>query len=162
MKPFFNRRAACLMIAAGIASITPAQAQQSHADDHANHGAGQVELQGGKQWATDAPLRETMERIHSAVGAARLAESHGGMNAGQAAVLGTAIEQDIGFMVQHCRLEPKADADLHVLLARLSAAATAVKANPKAKDGLPQMQEVLDIYGRRFSHPGWDTLALGH
>ncbi len=157
---YVNRKTGCLLLAAGLASFAPAQAQQSHASGHAEHGAMQVELDHGRLWATDAPLREGMERIRVAVDAALKADAH--LSTAQAQVLAAAVEDGIAFMVQHCRLEPKADANLHILLGRLSAAATQVKANPQSAHGLPQMLEMLDIYPRRFSHPGWKAIVHGH
>ncbi|MEY0004120.1 MULTISPECIES: cytochrome c [Gammaproteobacteria] len=57
MTRFFNRKAGYLILAACLVSLTPAQAQQSH--DH-GHGM-QIELDHGRRWATDAPLRESMQ-----------------------------------------------------------------------------------------------------
>lgn len=161
MKRSFKRTTACLMMTVGLASIPAAQARQTHADTHAHHGVAQVELEHGQRWATDAPLREAMGRIRTAVHTARQADKRGGMTSAQVTALNAAIDKNIAYMVQNCRLAPKADADLHALIGRLSAAMAAIKANPKARDGLPQMLEVLETYPHRFNHPGWDTPAHG-
>jgi len=160
----FNQTAGYLILAAYLVSFTPAQAQTqlTHDHGHAEHGDMQIELDHGRRWATDAPLREGMERIRAAVDVARQAGARGGLNTTQAQALAAATEDGIAFMIQHCRLEPKADANLHILLGRLSAAATVVKVNPMAADGLPQILEVLDIYPRHFAHPGWQAIARGH
>jgi len=158
MTRFFNRKAGYLILATCLVSLAPAQAQQSH--DH-GHGM-QIELDHGRRWATDAPLREGMERVRAAVATARQADAQGRLSTRQVQTLAIAVEDSIAFMVQHCRLEPKADANLHILLGRLSAAVTAVKANPKAPDGLPQMLEALDLYSGYFAHPGWKAIAHGH
>lgn len=158
----FNRKTGYLILAASLVSLTPAQAQPSHDHGHAEHGVVQIELDHGRLWATDAPLREGMGRIRAAVVMARQADAQGRLNVTQAQALAAAVEDGIAFMVQHCRLEPKADANLHILLGHLSAAATAVRANPGAVDGLPQMLEVLDTYPRYFNHPGWQAITHGH
>lgn len=162
MKHTLNRKAGYLILSACmlvlVLVLAPAQAQQAHA--HAEHGTMHLELDHGRLWATDAPLREGMERVHAAV--VKQADVQGGLNAAQATTLAAGVEDGIVFMVQHCKLEPKADANLHILLERLSAAATAVKANPKAANGLPQMLEVLDTYPRYFNHPGWKAIAHRH
>lgn len=158
----FNRKTGYLILTACLVIFAPAQAQQSHDHGHAEHGMVQLELDHGRLWATDAPLREGMERIRAAVAKARQAGAQRGLNAAQAKTLANAIEDGIAFMVQHCRLEPKADANLHILLERLSAAATVVKANPKAANGLTQMLEVLDAYPRYFNHPGWKAITHVH
>lgn len=158
MSRFFNRKAGYLILATCLVSLVPAQAQQSH--DH-GHGM-QIELDHGRRWATDAPLREGMERVRAAVATARQADAQGRLSTRQAQALAVAVEDSIAFMIQHCRLEPKADSNLHILLGRFSAAVTAVKANPKAPDGLPQMLEALDLYSHYFAHPGWKAIAHGH
>jgi hypothetical protein len=150
MTLLFNRMAGALIAAAWLAGLAPAQAQPSHSHAHARHGAMALELDHGRPWATDAPLREGMERISAAV-----ARAPGGLTLSQAQALAASVDEGIAFMVRHCHLEPEADANLHILLGRLSGAAAAVKANPGAADGLPRLREALAIYPRYFAHPGW-------
>jgi hypothetical protein len=155
MTSLFNRTAGALVAAACLAGLAPAQAQPSHPHEHAQHGTMALELDHGRRWATDAPLREGMERIRAAVAKASRADAPGGLTPAQAQALAASVDEGIAFMVQHCHLEPKADASLHILLGRLSGAAAAVKANPGAADGLPRLREALAMYPRYFAHPGW-------
>lgn len=159
----FTRNAGCLTLAAFLVCTASAQAQpahepDAHTHDHAPQGAAQLTLDHGQPWATDTPLREGMERVRTAVVAAEQAAAQGGMTAAQAQTLAAAVEDGIAFMVRNCQLAPQADANLHILLGRLSAAAAAVKTNPGAVDGLAQMLEVLDLYPRYFSHPAWQPV----
>ena len=159
----FKRNAGSLALAAILVWTASAQAQPeqepgAHAHDHAQQGAAQLTLDHGQPWGTDAPLRDGMDRVRAAVVTAEQAAAQGGMTAAQAQTLAVAVEDGIAFMVRNCQLEPQADANLHILLGRLSAAAAAVKTNPAAADGLAQMLEVLDIYPRHFSHPGWQPV----
>lgn len=155
MTALFSRTAGALIAAACLAGIAPVQAQPSHPHEHAQHGAMALALDHGRPWATDAPLREGMERIRAAVAKALRADAQGGMTRAQAQALAASVDEGIAFMVRHCHLAPKADANLHILLGRLSGAAAAVKADPGAADGLPRLREALDLYPRYFAHPGW-------
>lgn len=159
MSRSFNRATAYLILAAGLASFA-AQAQQSHDHGHAGHPAMQLELEHGRTWQTDAPLREGMSRIRQGVMSA--SQNGKSPSAAQAGQLVGDIERAVADMVARCRLAPKADANLHILLGRLLSAATKLKANPNAADGLPQMREVLDLYPRYFAHPGWQAVAHAH
>lgn len=156
----FTRHAGCMVLAACLASLVPAQARQSHGHDHghAEHAVKEIELDHGRRWATDAPLRAGMERIRAAVETATAQD----LDQAKAQALSASVEDGIAFMVRNCRLQPEADANLHVLLGRLAAAATAVKANPRAPDGLPRMLEAIEAYPRYFDHPGWQASGHAH
>lgn len=164
MTQFFNKKTSYLTLAACLISVSSvhAQMQPSHDHGHTEHGAMQLELNHGQPWSTDAPLREGMQNIRVAVTEAQQANKQDHLDATQVQTLVTAIEDNTLFMVQNCSLEPKADANLHILLGRLSAAATAIKADSKSVNGLPEILEVLDIYPRYFSHPGWQVTAHSH
>lgn len=139
----FTHRVNMLTLVSRLAWLGHAQAQE----------AMHLQLNHGRRWNIDAPLHEGMERIRATV--VTTIQKHESLTTSQAQTLTVSVEDVIAFMVQHCRLEPKADSNLHILLGRLSAATAAVEANhPKAANGLPQMLEVLDIYPR-FS-PIWN------
>lgn len=148
--------AALLALVLSAASIAPVAGAQGHAaHEHAGHETSQLELNQGKRWPTDAPLRQGMERVRAAVDKARQARAQGRFEKAQAQALSRSVADSIAYMVQNCRLPPKADATLHVLLGRLSAAATAAETDPAAADGLPRLSETLELYPRYFEHPGW-------
>ena len=71
-----------------------------------------LKLNDGARWQTDAALRTGMESIRGAVAHA-LPDVHGGRySAAQYQALGDAVEQQVGYIVQNCKLEP---ADYEVL-----------------------------------------------
>lgn len=108
-----------------------------------------------QRWLADAPLREGMGRIGRTVATFQHYE-HGHMDPGQAVALATLVEQDIQFLVANCKLEPAADAALHAIIARLSLAAQAVKADPGDRSTIPSMREALRDYQRQFDDPGFN------
>jgi hypothetical protein len=154
-----------LLVGIMLAWPTPAHAQSvqdpaaagEHRHAHAGHEVVALDLDDGHRWKTDAPLRAGMERIREAVVAANAqAERAGGLDERRAGELAAAVEDAIVYMVSHCQLEPAADANLHILLAKLSGAAAAIRANREAADGLPMMFEALAVYPRYFEHLGWE------
>lgn len=126
-------------------------AHDQHADhaQHAEHAA--MQLDDGKRWATDAALREGMQQIRGAYEATQAA----GAGHAEAAALAPAINEAIAHMVQNCKLQPKADATLHVLLGELGAAAATLANNPHAEDALADVKQALERYPQYFDHPGW-------
>ena len=127
----------------------PATAHE-HAHDAASVAAATTPMQ---RWKTDAPLREGMGRIRDAVDALQHYE-HGHIGPQQAVQLAAGIERDVGFIVAHCTLEPRADAALHPILGAIMGSAQTLKANPTDRTAIPSMRSALLDYARQFDDPG--------
>jgi hypothetical protein len=153
--------AAAAVLALLSANVLPAQHVATDAEPehhaHAAHGAA-PELAAGQRWATDAPLRESMLRIRDGVAASAAAFHEGALSADEAQALATAVDADVQFMIANCRLAPEPDAALHALIGRMLAAAEALRADPAAPGGMPELVSVLRDYGASFDHPGWEPL----
>ena len=130
-------------------------AAQSHAHRGMDAATAPVPAQ---RWKTDAPLREGMGRIRAAVDGLGHYE-HGHMGAEQALKLAASIERDIGFIVAHCKLEPRADAALHPILGALMQGALALKANPADFATIQPMRNALQDYARTFDDPSAEASA---
>jgi len=167
--PRLQRFAATLAVAAITAGITtpfaatPAQAAQTHSHEAA--ATGKPALNQGRQWATDAPLREGMGRIRALV-EPRLAAAHAGkLSAAQYAALAGQVETEVGGIVANCKLEPKADAMLHLVIADLGVGTDAMAAKtaklPPAK-GLVKVALAVNEYGSHFDHPGFKPIRTAH
>lgn len=156
---------ALLMVAAlasGGFAVSTACVAAEHAhgqDDHA------LELNAGKKWATDDPLRQGMTKIRDAVDA-KLPAVHGGkMSAAQYDALGSRIDTQIAYIVQNCKLDPKADAALHVILAGLGEGNEILQgkqAKHKRSEGVVKVVHALEQYGSYFDHPGWRGPQAAH
>lgn len=138
-----------------LATGTPALAAHHHHDDHHDHGAA-AELRlapDGRKWPTDAALRRNMAAIRADLTASRRGQE------GRAG-LGKAIEARIADIVVQCRLEPQADAMLHLVVSRLLEAADALQGkgggNPTRAVGAAKA--ALNDYGRYFDDPGWKPI----
>jgi hypothetical protein len=135
--------------------------EESH-DSHESHAAHTAPtesptLPAGQLWPTDAPLREAMSRIRTAIETNVHAHENEQVSAADATTLATAIEEDVNFMIKNCKLEPQSDAALHALIGRMLNAAASLKNDPASDAGVPQLLAVLHDYQATFDHPGWDT-----
>ncbi len=106
---------AAAVLTAGALAGTAAWAAAEHSHGHDAHA---LELNAGKKWATDDPLRQGMTKIRDAVDAKLPAVHRGKMSTAQYAALGGEIDAQIAHIVQNCKLDPKADEVLHAQIGR--------------------------------------------
>ena len=133
------------------------------ADPH-QHGAAaptKLVLDHGKKWATDEPLRKNMAEIRGALAAKHAGIHKGTLTAGDYKALGTLVESRVATIVAECKLEPAADANLHLVVADLLAGADAMQGKSKATPaaGAAQAVRAVNDYGRYFNHPGFKPLG---
>jgi hypothetical protein len=153
-----------LAVAATLA-IAPAQgnAQATGAHEHAAHG--KLTLDHGKQWPTDEALRTGMTNIRQLIEPQLGAIHAGRLTAAQCGELAQKVEGQVGTIVANCKLEPKADAMLHLVIADLGGGAdsmTGKNAKVRPAQGAAQVVTALNEYGRYFDHPGWQPVKAGH
>lgn len=143
-------RKTALAITVALAFAAPlAYGQAGH--DH-GHAAGEAKLvlNQGKKWPTDAPLRQGMESIRAALGS--------GMKYG---ALATKVNTEVAGIVQNCKLEPAADAQLHLVIADILAGVEAMEGKVKGetrREGAEKIARALQAYGEHFDHAGWKHL----
>ncbi len=151
-----------LAIVATFAFYIPpvwAEAEHTHHHEEKKQGAIVPQLNHGKLWATDSSLRQGMERVRDAALLAYKASINGAPNKEAAAALASSIDDALAFMFEHCRLEPGADANLHILLEQLMRASDSLKKNPDSTEGLLEVFEVLKVYPHYFEHTGWKPVS---
>lgn len=103
-----------LLIAATLTSPLTALAV-----DHSSHGATashKMKLNAGKKWATDDPLRQAMTAIKSAVATTLPAAHAGKATKADYDAFGKEVTAQVTYMVQNCKLDPKADAQIHIVI----------------------------------------------
>lgn len=158
----FARRITAALFAAALLNAGAAMAQD-HRHHHEAAEPARLILDHGKKWPTDANLREGMSRIRDALAADLPAIHSGKATAGQYRALAQKVNDQIAFMVKNCRLEPKADAMLHLVLADIIAGADAMMAKDgEAHMGAGKMAIALENYGAYFDHPGWQGIESAH
>jgi len=149
-----------LLTAIVLALSSNSHAAGSSEAPHHHHGSTEstkLQLNAGKKWATDEPLRQAMNDINQAMTKALPAIHKDQFGNAEYQALATTVSEKVAYAVEHCKLEPKADAMLHVVIADLMAGAEnmAGKGAHSRHDGAVQVLEALKSYGRYFQHTGW-------
>ncbi len=141
----------------GLAAL-PAQAQ-TH-----NHDATtptKLSLDQGRKWTTDGPLRDGMNRIRTLV-EPQLAAAHAGkLSPAQFAALASQVETEVGVIVSNCKLEPKADAVLHLVIGEIGAGTAGMAGKTtqlRPAQGLVQVAKAINDYAGHFDHPGFKPI----
>lgn len=161
---------ASLLLGLAASPLAHAQHAADHAADHTQHAADHADhadhapapaasLQppaGG--WESDAPLRTGMANIRVAVDGLDHHE-HGHIADDSAVLLATDIQEQIAYLVANCELGPEADAALHVIIARLGAAAHSLTIDPADRGVVASMREALQLYALQFNDPTWPAPA---
>ncbi len=152
--------AAALALALSAAALA-----QTAAHDHGAAAPHKLTLNQGHKWATDAPLRAGMGRIRGLV-EPQLAAAHAGkLTPAQYGELATRIETEVGGIVANCKLEPKADAMLHLVIADIGAGTDAMAgkdATARPALGLVEVARAVNQYGSHFDHPGFKPIRNVH
>lgn len=133
--------------------------QQGHGHQHAHdNGAAALTLNDGQRWTTDEPLRLGMQRIRDAVALALAGSAHRNLNQKQAKGLADTIQKNVSYLIQNCKLEPAADANLHLLITELMTGAAMVAADPQSEEGARKLIHSLAEYPEYFHDPNWSPL----
>lgn len=168
MHTFISQRLARALVATAIAAtltgfaMAPAQAQ-THSHDTA--APARLSLNQGHKWATDDALRTGMAKIRMLV-EPQLGAAHAGrLSAAQYTALAGQIETEVGGIVANCKLEPKADAVLHIVIAEMGAGTDALAgktAHMRPAQGLIQVAQAINGYAGHFEHPGFKPIRIAH
>lgn len=150
-------RLSVLLVALVLAASSNVRAADAH---HHHHGAAEptkLQLNAGKKWATDAPLRQSMNEINQAMAKALPAIHKDQFSNGDYQALAATVSAKVGSAVEQCKLAPEADAMLHLIIADLMAGAEIMegKSAQARHDGAVRVLEALKLYGKYFQHPGW-------
>jgi hypothetical protein len=152
--------------AAAIAmSLAGPAIAQTTAHDHDAAAPRALSLNHGHKWATDEPLRKGMSRIRGLV-APQLDAGHSGrLTAVQYRQLASQVEIEVGSIVANCKLEPEADAMLHLVIADLGAGTDAMAGkNPHQRpaQGLATVAQAVNQYGKYFDDAGFKPIHAAH
>ena len=155
---------AAIAVALAGTAIAPAHAQ-SHSHGHDASAPTKLSLDHGKKWATDDALRAGMSRIRT-LAASNLDAAHAGkLTNAQYAELAGKVELEVAGIVANCKLEPAADAMLHLVVADIGTGVDVMAGKePKhARDeGLLKVVTAVNDYSRHFAHPGFKRIRIDH
>jgi hypothetical protein len=149
-----------MLLWASVSFVAPeARAADEHSHDAAH---GTLQLNDGRKWTTDEPLRQAMTRLSAAMGARLPAIHEDTLPTADYAALGRAVDGEVGYMIENCKLPSDADAMLHLVLVDIMQGSEAMQGKAqgvKHRAGAVKIVKALYSYGRYFDHPGWQPPA---
>lgn len=148
--------------AGGAWAASTAPQAHTHAPAANANANATLQLDHGKKWAIDAPLAQAMANIRNDL-AARLEDIHADrLPAAGYQALAKRVNGEVAYMVEHCRLSPEADAQLHLVVADLLEGASAMEnadGHHQPRAGAVTVIGALDHYARYFDDPGFTPIA---
>jgi hypothetical protein len=153
-----------VLLAAALSLSAASFAAPAHKhDSHADHAApASLQLNAGKKWATDAPLRKSMESIRQSVDASLHQIHENRLAPAGYGALARKVEGEVANIVANCKLEPKADAQLHLIVADLLAGSEEMAGKvkkAKRQDGAVKVIGALEKYATYFDDPQFKPIA---
>lgn len=133
------------------------------ADDHHHHAHSnsQLKLNNGKKWPTDAALRDGMNQIKKLVEEQIDGIHKNTLSPEKYAALSDGISTATTNIFKNCKLNPDADAVLHVILAQILDGMKAMKTaegKDARRNGALKVIAALGDYPKYFAHDGWVPL----
>ncbi len=154
-----------LLLIAGVLALPLMLQAEPASHEHGASTPRKLELNAGRKWATDAALRKGMIAIRTLVGTALPAAHADKLTPAQYDALANDVNMQITYMVRHCKLEPRADAQLHLIIGDIAKGVEAIQGKHSGKSrplGVVEVSRALNTYGEFFNHPGWQVIKLPH
>lgn len=134
--------------------------------DH-DHGVSEhaLELNAGQKWVIDAPLRQGMSKIHASVTSMLSALHDGKPSNAQYEAFANDVNDQFTYIVQNCKLEPQADAQLHIVLGNVMSGLDIARGKEQGQEreqGVVKVAQTLNAYGDHFDHADWKKIDLAH
>ena len=139
-----------LALVLSLTTLPSLAAEHQHDDMHGV----ELQLNAGQKWQTDAPLRQAMGKIGQSVNMALTDIHNNQLDAAGYAALTEQVHTQVAYMVENCQLEPQADAQLHIVIARLIDSAEHMQKHSDLKDkrqGAVQLLGALNNYATYLS-----------
>ena len=154
-----------LALLLAIALSSPLAALAADAHDHGKSAPHKLELNAGKKWGTDNALRQGMSSIHASVAQTLPAAHSGNATAADYNAFGKDVTAQITYIVENCKLDPKADEQLHTIVADIMNGVEAAEGKQGEKQrasGVVKVAEAANAYGKHFDHAGWKAIQMPH
>ena len=154
-----------LLLIAGVLALPLMVQAEPVNHDHAASAHHKIELNAGRKWATDDALRKGMTAIRTLVGAALPAAHAGKTTPAQYDALANDINAQITYIVLNCKLDPKADAQLHIIIGDIASGVETIQGKHPDKGralGVVEISQAMNTYGEYFNHAGWQAIKLPH
>ncbi len=149
-----------LSVLAFTATSPSFAANEGHDHGHGTASA-TLQLNAGKKWETDAPLRKAMGEIRQSMASSLHAIHENKLSANAYGQLAKKVEGAVGDMVANCKLGTQADEQLHIIIADLLAGAELMSGKvkqAKRMGGAVKVIGALDNYGKYFDDAGFQPI----
>lgn len=148
----------CTMLALATAPAFAAEVATEH--EHGPDGT-TLQLDAGRKWQTDAPLRQNMGRIRQTMATALQAIHENRLGDAKYTELARQVQSAVNDIVAQCKLPPAADAQLHIIVGELLTGAGQMdgkSADHGRRDGAVTVIGALEKYGKYFDDSGFRPL----
>ena len=153
-----------LLLAVALSSPFAALAA-TDAHDHGKSSPHTLELNAGKKWGTDDALRQAMSTIHTSVSQILPRAHSGKAKAADYEAFSKDVTAQVAYIVENCKLDPQADAQLHIIVADIMSGVEAAEGKEGEKQrasGVVKIAQASNAYGKHFDHAGWKAIQLPH
>ena len=96
-------------------------------------------------------IRNAVDKEYDAIHSNQLAEE-------KYAALAKKVTNEVNYMVENCKLEPEADAQLHLIIADLMEGSTAMESKTNAQDGAVKVIGAIENYVTYFNDPDFKPI----
>jgi len=138
------------------ASVFAEKIRQEHNHQHESTPQS-LTLDHGAKWQIDQSLHLGMNKIKQELVANLDAIHYDKFSAQQYLTLAGQVDKQLHYLFEHCKLPAKADAQLHILLAKIMQGSALMKKHEGQKLGAVVIIEVLQDYPRYFNDANWQA-----
>jgi hypothetical protein len=142
-----------------FASNFEASAEQKPTQHH-QHGAEQpqIALNHGEKWKIDESLHTGMTLIKQEIIKNLDAIHADHFPKQQYAQLAIKLDTQLAYLFENCKLPTQADAQIHILLAKIAQGIAIIKQESNKKQGVILIMQALMDYPHYFDDPAWQDL----
>ncbi len=147
-----------LLIAAIISSAALANVVTAQEHQHHDMSEQVLQLNHGAKWSIDESLHIGMVNIRQQL-MLNLDDIHyNKFSSQQFLALASEFDKQLQYLFENCQLPAKADAQLHVLLAKIIQGNELMKTSQDKKQGAVMIMQALQDYPRYFNDIAWQRL----
>ncbi len=153
-----------LLLAVALSSPLAALAA-TDAHDHGTTDTHKLGLNAGKKWGTDDALRQAMSAIRVSVSQTLPVAHSGKATPAEYDAFAKGVTGQVAYIVENCKLDPAADAQLHIIVADIMNGVEAAEGKHGEKErasGVVKVAEAANAYGKYFNHAGWKAVNMPH
>lgn len=147
--------AVIVITSASVASEKPSP-QHNHQDENTS---GLLVLDNGSKWPIDQSLHMGMSKLKKALIVNLDAIHYDKFSAVQYTALAEKVDQQLRYLFEHCKLPAQADAQLHILLAKVMNGSALMKESEGQKQGAIAIIQALKDYPIYFNDVKWQTFT---